>query len=166
MSEISEFIKSFSSDDLLSDLESHDKRETILEKVRDFYLQKLRRSGVEIDKIMAAKEKYGDLEYACCKCYGPLEGGLRSYCRACRNKYWANRRPPYSALSPEQKMKTNARAYVNAYQRRGKITKQPCSKCGNEKSEKHHPDYSKPLEIMWLCRKCHLEHHREENHAK
>lgn len=30
--------------------------------------------------------------------------------------------------------------------------------CGEE-SEAHHPDYSKPLDVIWLCRKHHLEIH-------
>lgn len=45
--------------------------------------------------------------------------------------------------------------------RDGKLTKQPCEKCGAE-AQAHHPDYSKPLEIMWLCRKHHLEEHGKE----
>ena len=36
--------------------------------------------------------------------------------------------------------------------RTGKIERQPCQDCGNPKSEAHHPDYSKPLEVYWLCR--------------
>lgn len=33
-----------------------------------------------------------------------------------------------------------------------------CLLCGsNEKLERHHTDYSKPLEIVTLCRSCHLE---------
>lgn len=42
---------------------------------------------------------------------------------------------------------------------RGKIIKQPCTICGNQKSEAHHPDYSKPLDVVWLCRKHHVEEH-------
>ena len=32
-----------------------------------------------------------------------------------------------------------------------------CGKIG----EAHHPDYSKPLEVEWLCRKHHMEKHRK-----
>lgn len=24
----------------------------------------------------------------------------------------------------------------------------------------HHPDYSKPLEVVWMCRPCHLAEHK------
>ena len=39
----------------------------------------------------------------------------------------------------------------------GKITKKPCVVCGETKVDGHHPDYSKPYEIIWLCRKHHGE---------
>lgn len=40
-----------------------------------------------------------------------------------------------------------------------------CSRCGHDFSEHrrhaHHADYSKPLEVEWLCQPCHCEEHRK-----
>lgn len=43
---------------------------------------------------------------------------------------------------------------------RGKIVKQPCEQCGNPRTDAHHYDYTKPLEVAWLCRKHHMAVHR------
>ncbi len=40
--------------------------------------------------------------------------------------------------------------------RDGKITKQPCALCGAaECVHGHHKDYTRPLDVVWLCAKCH-----------
>lgn len=49
--------------------------------------------------------------------------------------------------------------------RDGRLIRQPCEKCGDAKSEAHHDDYSKPLDVRWLCRKHHLEHHGKVFHG-
>ena len=50
--------------------------------------------------------------------------------------------------------------------RDGKLIKQPCEVCGELKVDGHHDDYEKPLEVRWLCRKHHAEHHKKERELK
>lgn len=55
--------------------------------------------------------------------------------------------------------KDKARNAVNNAIRDKRLMRQPCVKCGEPKSQAHHHDYSKPLDVIWLCFKCHrLEH--------
>ena len=48
-------------------------------------------------------------------------------------------------------------------QRKIKILKnQLCEHCKKEKAtDRHHEDYSKPLEIIFLCKKCHTKLHKK-----
>lgn len=43
--------------------------------------------------------------------------------------------------------------------RGGKLVRQPCEVCGGLKSQAHHPDYSKPLQVIWLCATHHKDIH-------
>lgn len=55
--------------------------------------------------------------------------------------------------------KNKARNKVRRAIKSGKLIRLPCVKCGELKSQAHHHDYSKPLDVIWLCFKCHrLEH--------
>lgn len=44
---------------------------------------------------------------------------------------------------------------------RGDLVRAPCVKCGDPDTQGHHEDYSKPLDVVWLCRPHHEERHRE-----
>ena len=68
-------------------------------------------------------------------------------------------------LNPGYKKKNPARfeariALNNAVQR-GKLVKPTsCSRCKVEcNPDGHHRDYGKPLEVVWLCRRCHCAEH-------
>lgn len=100
-------------------------------------------------------KRTGGLE--CSRCKNP-RGPSGRYCNDCHAAYMREWRKTHP-LTPEQRRKDNCRSYANAYQRRGKLVPQPCKLCKAEKAEKHHPDYSKPLRVIWLCRKCHLDLH-------
>lgn len=59
------------------------------------------------------------------------------------------------ARNPE---KRRAHVALNIAVQKGQIKKGPCAVCGGGgKTEAHHGDYSKPLEVIWLCKKCHVE---------
>lgn len=49
-------------------------------------------------------------------------------------------------------------------QRTGKIKKvscMQCEKCGAPAKHRHHEDYSRPLDVIYLCVKCHHDRHKE-----
>lgn len=62
----------------------------------------------------------------------------------------------YRAKYPERYAANTA---VGNALRSGKLKKTPCICCGEEKVEAHHPDYSAPLDVVWLCAAHHKELH-------
>lgn len=64
-------------------------------------------------------------------------------------------REAWAKKNPE---KIRAQRLANYAIRIGHIKKRKvCSKCGadGKRMEKHHPDYDKPLDVVWLCATCH-----------
>lgn len=98
----------------------------------------------------------------CARCHNYLKAQRSSYCRECQNAYARRTRKSYSELSEEQRKKKRCRAYAKYYIRTGLIVKKPCAIEGCDlPSEMHHPDYTLPLKIVWLCRKHHRRHHED-----
>lgn len=64
-----------------------------------------------------------------------------------------------SASSNKDPLKVWARKATHSALARGILERKPCEVCGDEKSDAHHEDYSKPLEIRWFCRAHHMQHH-------
>jgi hypothetical protein len=62
----------------------------------------------------------------------------------------------FKARHPER---IRAKDAVNNALKRGKLVRKPCEVCGNPRTDGHHPDYSKPLEVQWLCQCHHIELH-------
>lgn len=55
--------------------------------------------------------------------------------------------------------RVNARRILHVAIKSGKLSRKPCEICGEPKSHAHHDDYSKPLDVVWLC----LQHHKERH---
>ena len=77
-------------------------------------------------------------------------------------KTWKKRDP---GLPPTSQAKWNhanaeklkAHAMVRRALRDGTLKRGKCEVCGSFRTEGHHPDYTVPLVVTWLCRR----HHRE-----
>ena len=73
------------------------------------------------------------------KAYAHTENGKRSRMETTKK---------YRRENPEKWL---AHAAVSYAIKTGKIIKKPCEICGASFVHAHHPDYSKPLEVIWLC---------------
>lgn len=64
--------------------------------------------------------------------------------------------------------KRSAHVAVGSAMALGKITRPgSCSACSETRFvEAHHDDYSKPLDVRWLCIPCHAAHHRKHDEAE
>ena len=40
------------------------------------------------------------------------------------------------------------------------VPKEKCQKCGAKAEHGHHPNYDMPLTVIWLCKKCHVDLHK------
>lgn len=73
--------------------------------------------------------------------------------RGYERKYYRN---------PANRHKDLARGAVLEALKSGRLVRaDACEKCGHGTVEAHHEDYSKPLDVNWLCRKCHKAIHRK-----
>jgi ribosomal protein S27AE len=84
---------------------------------------------------------------------------------------WRKRNPTYSAdavrryrAKPDTAPKLRARETLARAVRQGRIERPAeCPRCGVVgKIQGHHKDYSKPLEVEWLCGLCHGQEHADE----
>ena len=89
-------------------------------------------------------------------------GGLTRHQIAYRKRrsyyvaYWKK-----AAKDPEYIKVRRARRRVWYAIETGKLFRAACEICGNPKTEAHHDDYSRPLEVRWLCRKHHGQLHQK-----
>lgn len=73
-----------------------------------------------------------------------------------RKIFLANQQKKRRAAHPEKNS-----AYLKVYRaiKKGLLIREKCF-CG-QKAEAHHDDYSKPLDVKWLCKKHHEQRHRQ-----
>jgi hypothetical protein len=114
---------------------------------------------------MRLRQPSGKQKTTCSKCHRELEANRHEkqrYCKECHAAHMRLTRPAYKDLPEEEKIKIRARSLVRVHVSRGKMNKQPCLFCGDPNSEAHHQDYSKPLDVTWLCK----DHHKAVHNIK
>lgn len=96
----------------------------------------------------------------CSHCGDPHDAN-HPYCGPCHRDY--NRQ--YLRLNGESATQIPRRACrrLARYRRStGRLVPQPCRDCGAISVEMHHSDYSKPFEVVWLCKPCHQRSTRQQ----
>ena len=128
--------------------------------------------GMELNKTLTKICGRCKIEKPVSEFYKSTRDGYRSRCMPCHAedcKLYAEtgyyQRPEVKKRRredwhrPDEQAKNFARNCLGSAIRAGKISRQPCSICGEEQAEGHHEDYSQPLEVKWLCRPCHKKLH-------
>lgn len=100
--------------------------------------------------------------------------GLMNLCRTChierQQSYKESKRlvsfkdaaPHKKYWLKENKLKLTAHRKVSYAVKTGELVRQPCERCGTTKDVvAHHEDYTKPLDVLWLCEIHHKERHME-----
>lgn len=105
------------------------------ERNADYY-REFDRARANLPHRVAAREAYAQTPH-----------GRSALARG--SKAWAERNPAKRA----------AQYAVSNAKRDGKLIRQPCEICG-EHAQAHHDDYSKPLDVRWLCATHHAEWHK------
>ena len=106
------------------------------------------------DQFYKDKKKSLGLACRCKKC----DVARREIYRKKHLKFYAEYRKIYATRYPE---KIVAQTKLNYQVRLGNITKTLCEVCAEKKVEGHHEDYSKPLVVNWLCKRCHVIRHKQ-----
>lgn len=96
-----------------------------------------------------------------CQCGKPFASYSGYLCVECYKKIRNDKRedPEYALHVLKDRVRSLTRSYIS----RGILIKGTCEACGtNENIDAHHDDYAKPMDIRWLCKKHHREHHLKD----
>ncbi len=97
----------------------------------------------------------------------PLPARPRHQSRAAWFKRWRAENPELNRAKNEKWKAANREKYlahkaVEYAVRIGRLQKRPCERCGtNTQVHAHHDDYSRRLDVRWLCPIHHRDRHRE-----
>lgn len=86
--------------------------------------------------------------------------GINDYKRRDKEKLRVWNRKAETERRKKNPVVVKARDAVRNRVRYGTLNKGPCIYCGSLEVDAHHTDYSRPLDVEWLCKKHHRAWHR------
>jgi hypothetical protein len=128
----------------------------LTKKLGEFYAHPASKDG-HLNKCKECHKAAVKVNYRSNKEYYQEYERKRFRCKE-RKKKIAEYQRKRRAKNPE---KYKARMMLNNSIRDGKSQKKPCEFCGCKAVEAHHHDYSKPLDVKWLCFICHRREHNQ-----
>lgn len=135
--------------------------------------EKLRKQAYERwinnkEKILARAKKWRQenhadrLEYERSKAW-ETSTKRKEYMREYKEKNREKIRENQKRYRERNRQKVNAQAVLNYHVKVGNIEiPEMCSLCErkDQKLESHHDDYNKPLDVIWVCNRCHKKLHK------
>ena len=96
----------------------------------------------------------------------PADWKKKTKDKAAYQRAWLAKKPGYGTEAKKRWYEKNRDRLLIKWRvadaiKAKKLIKVPCLVCGAEKVEAHHPDYSAPLAVVWLCRQHHRQIHEE-----
>lgn len=95
------------------------------------------------------------------------QGGGRYCSQACASlqgrKAWRAAKDQRATPESTKAERIRANGLVNSRVKRGAMPRpDACTECGKKgRVDGHHEDYTKPDEVEWLCRSCHMRRHNK-----
>ena len=128
-------------------------------KLFDFYKDKSKKSGVKSECNPCSRERSRAFhktnpDYA-------KENAHKYKGKYCKAKYKESNLASVVAYQERNPIKVKARLAVSKAVKEGTLDKPSlCEQCDSEASlDGHHDDYSKVLDVRWLCKPCHADWH-------
>lgn len=133
--------------------------ETHKEQRRKYYREWRKKNRMRVNESAKRwRDDHREILRKRSKEYHASERGRQRY-----REYYESHREDFFARAKKSrknhKDELRANSIVNHNIERGKLKRQPCEVCGAEKADAHHDDYNKPLDVRWLCRRCHADWH-------
>jgi hypothetical protein len=120
-----------------------------------------------IDMFFKRRDRAIGFGSACKECIYEIyknNDAYRKYARKYGRDYFKTKKGKKNSIRAriKRKLRGQSKAHdrVKYALKTGRLIKMPCERCGDKTSEAHHDDYSKPLNVIWLCSLHHKQRHK------